>query len=150
MKFMKHPVSLMLLMAALVGCATDNYGKVQRQTGSDEAVSLKQLTDNWKDHDVYYATRYSSRPAAVMFDPRNDDKRLTGDGWYRIEDPVTLAKTIRIIQVWYRSAIVGVVRSPDDRIFGYMYYPSGLNIPIKMVDENTLYVSTLPLPKSTP
>jgi hypothetical protein len=140
----------MVLGVVAAGCSSPNYGNIQRQTDADEPVSLKQLTDNWKDHDVFYATRYSSRPAAVMFDPKNDDKRLTGEGWYRIEDPVTLAKTIRIIQIWYSAATVGVVRSPDDRIFGYMYYPPGLNIPIKMVDENTLYVSTLPLPKSTP
>jgi len=143
-------IPLILLMAALIGCSTPHYGKIQGQTAPGEALSLEQLTDNWQDYDVYYATRYSSRPAAVMFDPKDDDRKLIGEGWYQIEDPVTLAKTIRIIQVWYNYVIVGVVRSPDERVFGYMYYPPDLNIPIRVVDGQTLYVGTLPLPRSAP
>ena len=150
MKIINYLVAMLIVWVALAGCSTPNYGKIRKPTDSDEQVTIVQLGDNWQYYDVYYATRYSSRPAAVMFDPKSDDKKLVGKGWYKINDPVTLAKTIRIIQIWYSYAIVGIIKSPDGRVFGYMYYPPELNIPIRMLDERTLSVSTLPLPESRP
>lgn len=145
-------VPILLALTVISGC-TANYGNISRQSDSENAVGLLDLADNWRAHDIYYATRHSSRPAAVMFDPKGDGKRLVGKSWYRIQDPVTLAKTIRTIQIWYRTAAVGVIRGPDNRLFGYMYTSPGLNIVVKLLDPDdpdTLYVSTLPRPKSGP
>ena len=150
MKAIKSVCLMFMILIAITGCATAEYGKIHKQTVAENEIKVTDLGDNWQDYDIYYATSNGSRPAAVMFDPKNDDRKLVGDSWRQIDDPVTLAKSIRTIQVWYRYAIVGVIQSPDARVFGYMYYPPQLNIPVKLLDEQTLYVSTLPLPKSGP
>ena len=150
MKILKFLIPILLVLVVSTGCSTPNYGKIQRQTDTENQVKLTDLSDNWQDYDIYYATRDGTRPAAVMFDPKNDDKKLVGDSWREISDPVTLAKSVRVIQIWYRNPRVSVIQSPDERVFGYIYYPSYLNIPVKMIDEQTLYVSTPPLPKSAP
>jgi len=112
-------------------------------------MTVVELRENLKEYTVYYSNRWNSRPSAIMFDPKNDDKKLVGDSWYKIEDQETLSKTIRKIQQKYNYARVEIIKGPDNQVFGYMYYPHWLYIPVKKVGERTLYVSTLPPHKST-
>jgi hypothetical protein len=146
-----HLLSSLVLVAFAVfmGCAAD-YGTIYTQDDSGNQIALTDLTDKWEDYDIYYATSSGSRPAAVLFDPRSDDKKLVAESWRKIDDPVTLAMSIRTLQIWYGYARVGIIKSPDNRVFGYMYYPPQLNITVRMIGENTLYVSTLPLQESGP
>ena len=151
-KFLKSASYIGLILVAFVfftGCAAD-YGRIHNQGDSENQITLADLSDHWEDYHIYYAAISGSRPAAVMFDPKSDDKKLVGESWRKIDDPVTLALTIRTIQVWYRYLSVGIIQSPDNRVFGFMYYPPQLDIPVKMLGPKTLYVSSLPLPKSGP
>ena len=85
-----------------------------------------------------------------MFDPKDNDTKLVGDSWIKIEDHETLNEKIKEIQNLYDYAKVGIIEGSDGQAFGYMYYSHWLHIPIKVVDERTLYVSTLPPFKSAP
>jgi hypothetical protein len=113
-------------------------------------MTLAELRENWEEYTIYYSYRWDSRPSAIMFDPKNNGKKLVGDNWYKIEDQEALSETIRIIQEQYDYAKVEIIEGPDNKFFGYMYYPHWLNIPVKMVDERILYVSTLPPYQSAP
>ena len=50
----------------------------------------------------------------------------------------------------YNYAKVSTIKGPNNQFFGYMYYPYWNNLPVKMVDERTLYVGTLPAYGSAP
>ena len=138
---------VILIFAFIMGCF-GTHGKISKQTGTENKMTLAELRENWEEYTIYYSGRWDSRPAAIMFDPKNDDKKLVGNSWYKIEDQETLSETISTIQHWYDSVRVDIIEGPDNQFFGYMYYPHRLYIPIKMVDERTLYVSTLPPPPS--
>ena len=140
---------VILIFVFIMGCSGTN-GKIVKQTGTEDKMTLAELRENWEEYTIYYSYRWDSRPSAIMFDPKNNDKKLVGDSWYKIEDQETLSETIRIIQDFYDYAKVEVIKGPDNQFFGYMYYPYYLRIPVKMVDERTLYVSTLPPVKSSP
>ena len=140
---------VILIFAFIMGCSGTN-GKIVKQTGTEDKMTLAELRENWEEYTIYYSYRWDSRPSAIMFDPKNNDKKLVGDSWYKIEDQETLSKTIRTIQEQYDYAKVEIIEGPDNKFFGYMYYPYWLDIPVKMVDERTLYVSTLPPVKSAP
>jgi len=147
MKTIKYISLMFIAFVSIMGCL-GTYGKISKQTGTEDKMTLAELRENWDEYTLYYSGRWDSRPAAIMFDPKNDDKKLLGDRWHKIEDQETLSETISTIQRWYYSDRVYIITGPDNQVFGYMYYPHWLYIPIKMVDERTLYVSTLPPPTS--
>ena len=138
-----------LITAFIIGCS-GNQGKIDKQWGVEDGMTLEELSENWEEYTIYYAYRWGSRPSAIMFDPKSDDKKLVGESWYLIEDQETLSETIRIIKQQYDYARVGIIQGPDNQAFGYIYYPHWVNLPITVVDEKTLYVSTLEPNQSAP
>ncbi len=140
---------VILIFTFIMGCS-GTYGKIRKQIDTEDEMTLAELRENWEEYTIYYSYRHDSRPAAIMFDPKNDDKKLVGDSWHKIEDQETLSETISIIQQRYDNAEVEIIEGPDNQVFGYMYYPSYLYVTVKVVDERTLYVMSLPPPKSTP
>ena len=143
---------LILLFIFFMGCSgnTGNYGKVIRQTAAQDKITLAELRDNWKDYDIYYGKRSIRWADAIMFDPKNNGTQLTGDSWIKIEDQETLDAQIKDIQVLYSYAKVHLIGGADNQVFGYMYYAFDLRVPVKIVDERTLFVSSLPKYKSAP
>ena len=49
-------------------------------------MTLTELRENWEEYTIYYSFRSDSRPSAIMFNPKNNGKKLVGDNWYKIED----------------------------------------------------------------
>ena len=141
--------TIILLFVLIMGCS-GGYGKLIKQTNTDDKMTLAELRENWEEYTIYYSFRSDSRPSAIMFDPKNNDKKLVGDNWYKIEDQKTLSETISIIQQQYDHCHVDIIEGPDNQVYGYMYYPHWLNLPVRVVDERTLYVSTLPPYRSAP
>jgi hypothetical protein len=90
------------------------------------------------------------RADAIMFDPKDNGTKLEGDSWIKIEDQKTLNEKIKEIEGQYDYAKVHIIEGADNQVFGYMYYPTYLYVPVNIVDERTLYVSTLPPYKSAP
>ena len=151
---MKHNryVSLMLIVFLLaIGCSGD-YGIIRRQPPSDNKMTLAQLRENWKGYHIYSkkSGNRGNTSNRIMFDPKNNETKLVGDSWHKIEDQQTLSETVGEIQTITEYTEVMIIEGPDGRFFGYMYYswnkwggdpvatPS--DIVVKRVDEHTLYV----------
>ncbi|MBW1672926.1 MAG: hypothetical protein JRF06_04870 [Deltaproteobacteria bacterium] len=84
--------------------------------------------------------------AGIIFDPKNDDKTLTGDKWIKIEDQEILSALIGWIQTYIQFdprlwRIVG----PDDQCYGYLFCACN-HVVIKSVDDTTIYVYDVPSP----
>ena len=138
-----------LIFVFIIGCL-GTYGKIRKQAGSGERITVAKLKDNWGEYDIYYAMRSNRYADAIMFDPKDSGTKLEGDSWIKIENQETLNEKITEVQTTYDYARVYIIEGIDNQIFGYMYYPSYLQLPVKVVDERTLYVSALPMYKSTP
>ena len=132
------------------GCS-GNYGLISNQADNEDKVFFAELRENWRDYHIYYTMRSNRYATAIMFDPKDNGTKLAGDSWIKIEDEQDLNQRIYEIQALYEWVTVGIIKGPDNQIFGYAYpYYLCHNIPVKVVDEKTLYVSTLPPPSSTP
>ena len=140
---------LILLFIFIMGCSGNN-GKIRKQSGAGDKVKLAQLRDNWKEYDIYYGMRSNRYNDAIMFDPKNNATRLTGDSWIKIENQETLDEKIEEIQMLYRYAKVHLIEGEENAVFGYMYYAFYLSVPVQIVDDRTLYVGSLPRYKSAP
>jgi len=140
-------ISLMLIVFLIaIGCAGD-YGTLKRQTSSDNKMTLAQLRENWEDYHIYYSKSGGTHPKNIMFDPKNDEKRIVGDAWYKITDQETLSETINEIEIVWDYQDVVIVEGPNGQFFGYVYSSwntSTFNPRVsvgKLVDEHTLEVS---------
>jgi hypothetical protein len=134
---------VILILALIVGCSGTD-GKITKQTDTSDKVTLAELSENWDDYDIYYTMRSGRWAAAIMFDPKDNDKKLIGDSWIKIEDQESLSESIRQVRIWSTYARVDTIEGPDNQFFGYMFYPYWLQVPVRVVDERTLYVSALP------
>ena len=121
-----------------------NYGQIKKQTGADDKVTLAELRDNWDDYYIYYGMRSNRYADAIMFDPKDNGKKLEGDSWIKIVDQESLDEKIIELQSIYSHAKVHIIEGVDNQFFGYMYYGGDFHVSVKIVDEETLYVSSLP------
>jgi len=137
---------VILIMAFSVGCS-GNYGIVKRQTPTDNKMTLAELKENWEDYHIYYGKPWGSIPINILFDPKNNETRLVGDGWYKITDQKTLSEIIQRIESAWSNHEVMIIKGPDKRFIGYMYCswseyssftPSIYDV--RSVDEHTFHV----------
>ena len=147
MKTLKYICLLVIAFVFIVGCLED-YGLVERQTSTDNKMTLAELKENWEDYHIYYGKPRFSLPRNILFDPKNDETRVVGDGWFKIADQKTLSETMERIEITWANHEVMIVEGPDGRFFGYMYRSwSEWGNPIvsgyvgKLVDEHTLDVT---------
>lgn len=134
-------ITLVLTASLLSGCAlSKGYGKVRLSSEHKDKMTVQELRENWKDYLISYAGTSISVPAAIMFDPKDDGRELLGHSWTRVEGKETVSEIIGRISAYTQlHPKLHVVLGPDNRLFGYVFYPwvSG-NIVAKVIDDRTL------------
>ena len=131
-----------LILVLIVGCSGPN-GNIRKQTDNEDKVTLAELRDNWDDYDIYYSMRSNRWADAIMFDPKDNNTRLTGDSWFKIESQGALDEKIIEVQALYEYKRVFLIVGADNQVYGYMFYPYHLRVPVEIVDDQTLYVGSL-------
>jgi len=133
-------ISLLVLLL-FGGCATLRSGGVATVTSPNgQTITLQELQKNWNSYDIYYAGISDDTPTALLFDPKDDNKTLSGKRWEKVEGRKLLASMIDFIERYSRFdprlySIVG----PDHRVFGYVFSPTN-EVYLKVVDGKTIYV----------
>ena len=148
MKHLRHFSFLVGIFAFLwftSGCL-GNYGKI-RVVSENYFATIRQLKENRDNYDILYAGLSTASPAAIMFAPKNDGKRLMGREWM----PVTKKSDFDEIVGWLESDInflptLYEILSPEGVFFGYVYVSNEVQIVINKVDSETLEVEDIPLP----
>ena len=148
MKHLKNFSFLAVIFTVLwfVSGCLGNYGKM-RVASVDYNATIRQLKTNWDNYDILYAGLSTDSPAAIMFVPRTDGKRLIGKKWM----PVTKKSEFDEIVRWLESNVEFLptlyeVLSPQGVFFGYIYVSDMVLIVIKQIDPETLEVEDMPLP----
>jgi hypothetical protein len=139
--------SIGLFLAALTfGCAGLNkYGKLRVQSEPGQRTTLEELKKNWREFSIYRAGLYAAMPSALLFDPKDDDKTVVGEGWAKVEDEKTLSALMSSIQSSsYSFPMLQRILGPDDQFYGYFFSPWS-HAYIKVIDEKTLWIEDIPL-----
>ena len=144
-------VTIMLLFS---GCASmlAGYGKLRPQSVRDQRVAIGELEENWEDYVIHYAGLSVGSPAAIMFDPKDDDRTLTGEKWIKVEDKETLSELIGWMKTYTEfNPQIWRILGPNNEFFGYLFYPSHRthldNVVIKVIDDKTMYVYDVESPR---
>jgi hypothetical protein len=144
-KSLFFPALFLIITGLFSGCLSD-YGTIRLAPG-DPNATLQDLKDNWENYDILYAGLATDSPAALMFGPRADGKRLIGKKWM----PVTDASVVDEIVGWLNSYVnfpptLYEILSPQGVFFGYIYTSPTEQIVIKQIDPETLELDNIPLP----
>ena len=142
MKIIKYFVPVSITLIFILGCA-GNYGNLKTQSESDSKVTQQELIDNWSNYNIWF------KSAVIIFDPKNDDKKiLVGGNWGTVKDQETWTGIVKanttsdgnISPMWADYSMTGVreVWSPDNQLYGYVMHQNRDNISVAVVDENTM------------
>jgi len=146
-KNMSFSVLSIALVFFMFGCAS--RGKIRPQPLGKEAVTIQDLQKNWKEYDISYAGS-PARPIGIIFDPRNDNKRMAGDIWIKVEDQETLSRLMGSIPG--KASLYTITGGKDNHLYGYFAYTNftshtyrgtagySHNVVAKVIDENTMQV----------
>ena len=143
------------ILTFIMGCSGD-YGTLKTQSESDSKVTRQELIDNWSNYHISYRT------SAIVFDPKNDDRKILlggkkGWGWARIKDQETWTEFAKtnitsdgdIRPFWADSPMTGVrkdypmtgvreIWGPDDQFYGFIITQQMDHVSTTLVDENSL------------
>jgi hypothetical protein len=146
---------LILIFTFIMGCSA-NYGNLKTQSEGDSKVTQQELINNWSDYHISYRT------AAIVFDPKNDDRKILLGGkkgwhWATIKDQETWTEFAKtnitsdgdIRPVWADNPMTGVkidypmtgvreIWGPDDQLYGFIITQQMDKVSTILVDENSL------------
>ena len=148
---MKTRLTLFCTLSILAACLLSscsglpNYGAL----GPHDIVTIDNLKDGWEEYDIYYNTWYTATPAAMMFDPRDNDTTLTGKSWTRVTEQDAVFELLRKVTGSYYLNRVWAIVGPEKQLLGYMITPT-TQLYIKKIDDKTFNVSNLQVPPSGP
>jgi len=135
---------IILIVVFLMGCVGPS-GKLKTQSITDSKVTLQELIDNWTEYDIWFQS------AVIVFDKKNDDKKLLVDGtWGTVKDQETWTGIVNANTMGdgsinpaganYTMTGVREVWSPDNHFYGYIIHEQPDSVSVRVVDENTMRV----------
>ena len=142
-----------VLLHVMAGCS-QNRAKIRIERG----MTFSDIVNDWDKYYIYYAGS-SSRPLAILVDIKDDDVKMVGDRWIRVEDKGTLSSLAGAIQTG--TSLNKITARSDDKLFGYYsrteytetrrhHSSSGYKPLATIVDENTLNVNLVRWENSVP
>lgn len=153
MKTKKYVSLLLIIFVFIMGC-TGSYRK-KLQT-IDSKVTHQELIDNWADFNISFHDRSYFGLAVIVFDPKNDDKKImVGSSWRTIKDQKTWTEFEKanttsggnfklaggMITPTQNSETTGVLEilGPDNQQYGFFIRQERWDfVYARIVDENTL------------
>lgn len=136
---------LILICLALSGCiwGPSNYAKVKNISDERQDVTIDSLIENWRHYDIYYAGIDVRAPLGIVFDPKDNSTKLTGDQWKRVEDKKILIEITQwlYIHTLFSPYLVELL-APDNQSLGYLYYSWG-PVVIKKKGDSIFYMFNL-------
>ena len=116
-------VLTLLMILFITGCS--GYARLRLQSGQNETMTVEKLKESWQNYHILYAGLEPNVPSAIIFDRKDDDRKIVGERWWELKDAKTLSDTIEWIQ---KQTIVGPyyprlwkILGPDDYLYGYLF-----------------------------
>jgi hypothetical protein len=99
------------------------------------------MVDNMQDYNIYAAGQSRKEPWAIVFHPKNTNKRLDGsdDRWFKVEDKKELETLISWLEVRPGFPRLLSILGPDDAFYASIY-TLARQVRTKVLDENTIFV----------
>jgi hypothetical protein len=135
------------LVLAVYGCASYGYARSQMVYGN--RIAVQGLVKDWQDYTIYFAGHGRGHPSAILFEPKDDDRVIIADRWWKVENYEILTDLVDYIQRqlpigFYYPRLLELL-GPDNRRYGYVF-TSWDQVVGRMLDDRTMLIYDLPLP----
>jgi hypothetical protein len=140
--YLYYSLIAVILMTVFFSCShTKNFGKLRMQPATGKEVTLGKLWDDWTEFDIFFTGLHENHPTAIVFDPIEDDKTLTGEPWTQIRDQYDLWDRFRWMDraFFYNDFVLYEILDADNQLYGYIY-TSTASVWVKKIDEKTMWV----------
>ncbi len=149
MKPIKCFCLMLSIFLLIIGCSGNN-ANIRNLPESESKAIKHELLDNWSDYDISY------RPGSIIFDPKNDDKKLLIHrgrltGYYTVKDQETWTQLVNgtiphnmyninmlwkepIREIWVHNQFYGYVII---QLKGHYVVD---NVGVRVVDDNTVWL----------
>ena len=159
---------VILIVALVMGC-TGSYRKKLQTINSK--VTHQELIDNWPDYNISFRDSNIFGIAVIVFDPKNDDRKISvggsGSNWYTVKDQKTWTEFVKAnttsdgdfklaggaITPTQASETTGVLEiwGPDNQQYGFFIRQKRWDfVYARIVNENTLRLSWWPPSEASP
>ena len=138
---------LLLSIWMMPGClGLEKYGSI-RASGGQDPTTIQTLIENWQEYNIYYAGLSYKSPSAIIFNPKQGDKRIVSEKWMPVTDQSVAVTIVKWLDSYinfpsYLSKILG----PKGDFFGYVYTSAEEQVVVREIEPNTLFVEDIPLP----
>ena len=114
------PLAIVTLF--VFSCATPNVPRFQSVAHREGQAILDDLKRDWTKYSVSYAGGSVGLASALIFDPKDDDRRLVGDGYVEVKDKETLERVISTIESYASfNPTLYKIYGREDQFFGFVF-----------------------------
>jgi hypothetical protein len=127
-----------LLVFVAAGCVGPwGAGLSEPLSFKEKTGVLQALKENWQEYDVY-CDGPIDKPAALIFDPKNDERNLVGYRYFKLSKEASVRTAIAWIefQVQYNPTLYKIFDG-EKNFYGYVFIAYHLPT-TKRLDPNTL------------
>lgn len=140
-------IAIVPFIIGTLGCAPLNhYGRLSTGPWGGHSMTIEKLYENWGNYYVYYSGVNKGLLGGIMFDPRDDGRKLVGHEWWtKVRDRELLSELLIWISFHPYQTRLYKILGPDNELYGYLYSMRS-DVLIKKIDDKTLWIDELVLP----
>jgi hypothetical protein len=130
---------VMIFLFFTLACAFPaGVPKFEPLSRGDKSATLDDLKRNWTRYAVSYGGGSVGLASALIFDPKDDNRSLVGEGYREVKDKETLDRVISVIESYISfNPTLYKIYGPDREFFGFVFTAHYRPVPQK-VDDKTL------------
>ncbi len=133
------------VLLLLIGCA--GFGKLQVECLYNCEQNVQSLVEAFDDFFVYYAGQDTDLAAAILFDPRGDDRQIRPGRWKPLKEPDEARHIIDIMEAGVQfSPKLYTVLGEQQEAYGYLYTPYQ-HVPVKQVAPGVVQLNYVRQPR---
>ena len=128
-----------IFLFSTFACATPaGLPKFEPLSRRDKAATLDTLKGNWTSYSISYSGGSVGLASALIFDPKDDNRDLVGEGYKDVKDKETLDRVISVIESYTTfNPTLYKIYGPDGDFFGFVFTAHYRPLP-KKVNDRTL------------
>ncbi len=132
-------LTAMATILFVVACATQST--VKPVSTEDQGALAKRLFNNAQDYDIYYYEWGNQVPACLIFDIKNDGKKIAvGPNWQKINSKQELDVVLDKGEMWrtHVAPKLEALTGSDGAVWGYALTMTGSVMAIRAGDTMTI------------
>lgn len=121
----------------LIGCG--GQASLKPVVVQDGKATVADIAQNFEDYHVFFISIHGNTGnTALLFDPRDDGRKLVANNWTPVEDDHALSGYLQMMESRGYTGLFEILGS-DNHFFGYLM-AARAHIAARQIDDNTMEI----------